>query len=79
MTDTLFYIDSSQIRSSNGDPNDGQFYLDNANPRHVQGPKNSGKYWLEGDQFLSDNGDTGFRLMADNKIFGPSQHLPWLD
>jgi hypothetical protein len=77
MQDTLFYIDSSNyLRDTNGGPNDNLFYL---NGKHIHGPKNSGHFWLEGNEFWSDAGDTGFRLMADRKIFGPSSHLPWFD
>lgn len=77
MQDTYYYIDSSQhLRSSNGDVNDNLFYLEG---KYIHGPKNSGHYWIEGNQIMSDDGDTGFAVQADNKIFGPSQHLPWFD
>lgn len=78
MQDTFFYIDASDhICDKNGGPNDKLFYL--VNGKFIHGPKNSGHFWLEGNQFWSDHGDTGFRLEADRKIFGPSQHLPWFD
>jgi hypothetical protein len=76
MVDTLFYIDNARrIRSKNGDSNDNLFYMEG---KFVYGPKNSAHFWLEGNQFLSDAGDSGFRLMPNNEIFGPSQYLPWL-
>jgi hypothetical protein len=77
MQDTYYYIDSDRrLRSSNGDVNDSAFYLKG---NYVHGPKNSGQYWIEDDQVMSEHGDTGYRVQADNKIFGPSQHLPWFD
>jgi hypothetical protein len=77
MQDTYYYIDGSRrLRSSNGDVNDNLFYLDG---NHIHGPKNSGLFWIQDGAIMSDNGDTGFAVQADNKIFGPSQHLPWFD
>jgi len=78
MIDTYYYIDQTtrHIRNSNGDSNDNLFYLDGSN--HIQGPKNSGHFWLDGTQFIGDNGNTGFVLQANGKIYGPSTHLPWL-
>ncbi|HSW81287.1 MAG TPA: hypothetical protein VLG40_02720 [Candidatus Saccharimonas sp.] len=75
MVDTFFYIQGGRIRSSNGDPNDNLYYLEG---KFIHGPKNSCHYWLEGNQFMCDNGFTGFMLQGE-KIFGPSQHLPWFD
>lgn len=77
MVDTWYYIDNSRhIRCKNGGTQDNLYYLEG---KYVHGPKNSGHFWLEGNQFWCDQGDTGFRLMANNEIFGPSQHLPWFD
>lgn len=76
MVDTFFYVQGGRIRSNNGHVNDNLFYLDG---KFIHGPKNSGHFWLDGNQFMSDNGFTGFMLMAENKIFGPSQQLPWFD
>lgn len=78
MQDTYFFIDYSQrIRSSNSHPKDNEFFIKDG--KYIFGPKNSAKYWIEGDQILSDQGDTDFRIMPDKKIFGPSQQLPWFD
>ena len=78
MQDTYYYLDSSnRIRHVNGGLHDNEFYLDGM---YVHGPKNSNYYKLQGNKFISDAaGETGFELMPDRKIFGPSQHLPWFD